>query len=244
VSREAGLNKAPDAYRTISEVAEELDLPQHVLRFWESRFPHIKPLKRGGGRRYYRPEDVDLLRGIRRLLYADGYTIKGVQRILREQGVRTVQSVGQGQDVAILTAPSHPSDDDAPGGGNGENGAPAVLGVAPNESHPPDDAVDENSAPTPAVALARLASPPKNGPIVEAEVMAVVPVAKAEATKERVPVAASAAAGPIAVAVSSAAVLSPPYAVQSLAVRDLDRLKQALADLEACRRLLDRAIEG
>lgn len=245
MSREAGLNKAPDAYRTISEVAEDLDLPQHVLRFWESRFPHIKPLKRGGGRRYYRPEDVDLLRGIRRLLYADGYTIKGVQRILREQGVRTVQSVGQGQDVAILTAPSqHPADDDAPGGGNGENGAPAAPGVAPNESRPPDDAVDANSAPTPAVTLTRLASPPKNGPIVEAEMMTVVPVAKAEATKEYVPVAASAAAGPIAVAVGSAAALSPPYAVQSLAVRDLDRLKQALADLEACRRLLDRAIEG
>ena len=73
-----------------------LDLPQHVLRFWESRFPHIKPMKRGGGRRYYRREDVDLLRGIRQLLYGDGYTIRGVQRILREQGVRTVQSAGQG----------------------------------------------------------------------------------------------------------------------------------------------------
>jgi DNA-binding transcriptional MerR regulator len=237
------LNKAPDAFRTISEVAEELDLPQHVLRFWESRFPHIKPLKRGGGRRYYRPEDVDLLRGIRRLLYADGYTIKGVQRILREQGVRTVQSVGQGQDVAILTTPAQhpPADDDAPGGGE-ENGARAAPGVAPNESRPPADAEDEDSAPAPVVALARLAPPPKNGPIVEAEVMAVVPLAKVEATKERVPVAAS-AAGPIAVAVSSAAALSPPYAVQSLAARDLDRLKQALADLEACRRLLDRAME-
>ena len=78
------MNKAPDAFRTISEVADELDLPQHVLRFWESRFPHIRPMKRGGGRRYYRPEDVDLLRGIRHLLYGDGYTIRGVQRILRE----------------------------------------------------------------------------------------------------------------------------------------------------------------
>ena len=79
-NNEAALNKAPDAFRTISEVADELDLPQHVLRFWESRFPHIKPMKRGGGRRYYRPEDVDLLRGIRHLLYGDGYTIRGVQR--------------------------------------------------------------------------------------------------------------------------------------------------------------------
>jgi DNA-binding transcriptional MerR regulator len=80
--------KGPDAFRTISEVAEELGLPQHVLRFWESRFPQIKPVKRGGGRRYYRPNDVDLLRGVKQLLYGEGYTIKGVQRILREQGGR------------------------------------------------------------------------------------------------------------------------------------------------------------
>jgi DNA-binding transcriptional MerR regulator len=88
-------DKAPDAFRTISEVAEELDLPQHVLRFWESRFREIKPMKRGGGRRYYRPDDIDLLRGIRHLLYGEGYTIRGVQRILREQGIKFVQVVWQ-----------------------------------------------------------------------------------------------------------------------------------------------------
>lgn len=82
--------KAPEAFRTISEVASDLDLPQHVLRFWETRFSQIKPMKRGGGRRYYRPEDVDLLRGIRHLLYGEGYTIKGVKRILKERGVRHV----------------------------------------------------------------------------------------------------------------------------------------------------------
>ncbi len=86
-------NKAPDAFRTISEVADELDLPQHVLRFWESRFRDIKPMKRGGGRRYYRPEDIELLRGIKHLLYGEGYTIRGVQRILREQSVSFVQAV-------------------------------------------------------------------------------------------------------------------------------------------------------
>jgi DNA-binding transcriptional MerR regulator len=86
-------SKAPDAFRTISEVADELDLPQHVLRFWESRFRDIKPMKRGGGRRYYRPDDIELLRGIRHLLYGEGYTIRGVQRILREQGVKFVQAV-------------------------------------------------------------------------------------------------------------------------------------------------------
>jgi DNA-binding transcriptional MerR regulator len=87
------VDKAPDAFRTISEVADDLDLPQHVLRFWETRFAQIKPMKRGGGRRYYRPEDVDLLRGIRHLLYGEGYTIRGVQRILKDEGVKFVQSV-------------------------------------------------------------------------------------------------------------------------------------------------------
>ncbi|HLN08065.1 MAG TPA: MerR family transcriptional regulator [Xanthobacteraceae bacterium] len=87
------MDKAPDAFRTISEVAEDLDLPQHVLRFWETRFSHIKPMKRGGGRRYYRPDDIDLLRGIRHLLYGEGYTIRGVQRILKDEGVKFVQSV-------------------------------------------------------------------------------------------------------------------------------------------------------
>ncbi len=86
-------DKAPDAFRTISEAAEELELPQHVLRFWESRFREIKPMKRGGGRRYYRPDDLDLLRGIKHLLYGEGYTIRGVQRILREQGIKFVQAV-------------------------------------------------------------------------------------------------------------------------------------------------------
>ena len=88
-----GVDKAPDAFRTISEVADDLDLPQHVLRFWETRFAQIKPMKRGGGRRYYRPEDVDLLRGIRHLLYGEGYTIRGVQRILKDEGVKFVQVV-------------------------------------------------------------------------------------------------------------------------------------------------------
>src|SRR5690348_17831236 len=78
------LAKSAAAFRTISEVAEELDVPQHVLRFWESKFAQVKPLKRGGGRRYYRPEDVLLLRRIRQCLYQDGYTIKGVQRLLRD----------------------------------------------------------------------------------------------------------------------------------------------------------------
>jgi len=172
------LNKAPDAFRTISEVADELDLPQHVLRFWESRFPHIKPMKRGGGRRYYRPEDVDLLRGIRHLLYGDGYTIRGVQRILREQGVRAVQSVGQGHAVALPA----PSGDDEPESDLLDFAPPRLFGA----TTPPDveDRSDEPAAP------AASASPKR------------------------------------------------------LAVEDLDRLRTALANLEACRMLLDKANEG
>jgi DNA-binding transcriptional MerR regulator len=95
------LEKSRDAFRTISEVAEELDLQQHVLRFWETRFNQIKPLKRGGGRRYYRPEDVDLLRGVRYLLYGQGYTIKGVQRIIKEGGIKFVQTVWREPDLPL-----------------------------------------------------------------------------------------------------------------------------------------------
>src|SRR4029079_2639653 len=93
--------KSPDAFRTISEVAAELEVPQHVLRFWETKFAPVKPLKRGGGRRYYRPDDVELLRGIRSLLYSDGLTIKGVQKILAEQGPRYVMELGRGATTLV-----------------------------------------------------------------------------------------------------------------------------------------------
>ncbi|KFB10443.1 MerR family transcriptional regulator [Nitratireductor basaltis] len=97
------MEKSADAFRTISEVAEELDLPQHVLRFWETRFAQIKPMKRGGGRRYYRPQDVELIKGIRHMLYDQGYTIKGVQKLLRENGNQFVIAIGRG-DVAAVEA--------------------------------------------------------------------------------------------------------------------------------------------
>ena len=100
------MDKSPDAFRTISEVAEDLDVPQHVLRFWETRFSQIKPLKRGGGRRYYRPDDIDLLKGIRHLLYGEGYTIKGVQRIMKEGGSRSVQAIGRGEKAPALPPPA------------------------------------------------------------------------------------------------------------------------------------------
>lgn len=102
------MDKAPDAFRTISEVADEINVPQHVLRFWESRFAQIRPMKRGGGRRYYRPDDVDLLRGVRHLLYGEGYTIRGVQRILREEGSAFVQNVWR---AGAQVPPPDPEDD-------------------------------------------------------------------------------------------------------------------------------------
>jgi DNA-binding transcriptional MerR regulator len=98
------LDKAPDAFRTISEVANDLDIPQHVLRFWETRFAQIRPMKRSGGRRYYRPDDIDLLKGIRRLLYGEGYTIRGVQRILKEHGIASVQRLADSSAVASFGA--------------------------------------------------------------------------------------------------------------------------------------------
>jgi DNA-binding transcriptional MerR regulator len=112
------LDKAPDAFRTISEVADDLDIPQHVLRFWETRFAQIKPMKRSGGRRYYRPDDVDLLRGIRRLLYGEGYTIRGVQRILKEHGVKAVQGLVDGSTA--LPALGTPGDQAMRGGADDE----------------------------------------------------------------------------------------------------------------------------
>ena len=96
--------KSAAAFRTISEVAEDLDVPQHVLRFWETKFSQVRPLKRGGGRRYYRPEDVELLRHIRDLLYTEGYTIKGVQRLLRETGGRVTEEPAGGEGEGLTAA--------------------------------------------------------------------------------------------------------------------------------------------
>lgn len=92
--------KGPDAFRTISEAAEELDVPQHVLRFWETKFAFIRPMKRAGGRRLYRPSDIAVLRGVRRLLHDEGYTIKGVQKLQREQGLKRLVAAGEGESLA------------------------------------------------------------------------------------------------------------------------------------------------
>lgn len=121
------MDKAPDAFRTISEVAEDLNVPQHVLRFWESRFQQIRPMKRAGGRRYYRPDDVELLRGIRHLLYGEGYTIRGVQRILREQGHKFVQAVWQPGAAQPVAAPA--DDDLAPEATGPDEAARTLFGL-------------------------------------------------------------------------------------------------------------------
>jgi DNA-binding transcriptional MerR regulator len=121
------MDKSPEAFRTISEVAEALDVPPHVLRFWETRFAQVKPVKRGGGRRYYRPEDVRLLRGIRGLLYDDGMTIKGVQKILRERGIRHVIGLGTVPDAEAEAEPMADAAGLAPAPGPVE--APAPNGI-------------------------------------------------------------------------------------------------------------------
>ena len=107
-----GGGKSAAAFRTISEVAEDLEVPQHVLRFWETKFTQVRPLKRGGGRRYYRPEDVELLRSIRSLLYDDGYTIKGVQKLLRE-GTHKPVAQGEGAPPPAPAKPARPGLDSA-----------------------------------------------------------------------------------------------------------------------------------
>ncbi|MCP1336066.1 MerR family transcriptional regulator [Futiania mangrovi] len=116
--------KSPEAFRTISEVAAELEVPQHVLRFWETRFGQVRPLKRSGGRRYYRPEDIELLRGIRTLLYSEGLTIRGVQKILKEQGVRHVSDIGRGMVDGAETVAG------AAASAMAENGGPALAEAA------------------------------------------------------------------------------------------------------------------
>ncbi|MBX3485535.1 MerR family transcriptional regulator [Phenylobacterium sp.] len=110
--------KGPDAFRTISEAADELDVPQHVLRFWETRFSFIKPMKRAGGRRFYRPSDIAVLKGVRRLLHDEGYTIKGVQKLQREQGLKRLVAAGEGVTFSAPTPdkPSAPVDPKAPAG--------------------------------------------------------------------------------------------------------------------------------
>ncbi len=129
--------KSTDAFRTIGEVSDDLDVPKHVLRFWEGKFPQLKPMKRGGGRRFYRPEDVALLRGIHQLLHASGYTIKGVQRILRDDGIEAVKSAATNGSVepvapvpAAAAVPAKKRQAAAPPAKSAQQGKPAPHGLS------------------------------------------------------------------------------------------------------------------
>jgi DNA-binding transcriptional MerR regulator len=129
------IEKSPDAFRTISEAAEELTVPQHVLRFWETKFTQIKPMKRAGGRRYYRPADIELLKGIHTLLYSQGYTIRGVQRILKEEGGAYVIGIGRGE---VIPRKGDAAREGAPPPGTAKvapRRAGAVIGEAPKIIH-------------------------------------------------------------------------------------------------------------
>ena len=131
------MDKSAEAFRTISEVAVELEIPKHVLRFWEGRFLQLRPMKRGGGRRYYRPADVELLKGIRHLLYEEGYTIKGVQKVLREHGIEFVKELGLPDGDGEKDTPREPR--------------PAV-GL--NGAHPPESKRRQTASAAPAIASA------------------------------------------------------------------------------------------
>jgi DNA-binding transcriptional MerR regulator len=231
------LDKAPDAFRTISEVADDLDIPQHVLRFWETRFTQIKPMKRSGGRRYYRPDDVDLLRGIRRLLYGEGYTIRGVQRILKENGIKAVQGLVDGAAVPGFAAP-------------GEGVKPRPLAAAPGIDMAPDDEPDneddileddepEISAPVVAPVIPRrepaMSAPEPLAPAPHAEAPRVEPAFRAPSAAP--PVQARPAPAPLPALPTISA------ATREARRRDIARLEAVLNDLAACRQLLDQAMK-
>jgi DNA-binding transcriptional MerR regulator len=262
------VDKAPDAYRTISEVADDLDLPQHVLRFWETRFGQIRPLKRGGGRRYYRPEDIDLLKGIRHLLYGEGYTIRGVQRIIKESGVKAIQALGRGEGAAALQKPKGPEILD-PAGGDDEPldmGRPPALGGAvppfapASYGEPPfaaprhGDDEDEGDAPDEPIRLEPVLAP---RPVpVAAEQPAIprhVPLQEAVRTPEPPPVPPAPAPDPRPVvrpadmpsmrpATPAGAAAAAP-APARLAADDVRRLQAALYELLECRKRLDAAFD-
>ncbi|MGO9361787.1 MAG: MerR family transcriptional regulator [Xanthobacteraceae bacterium] len=199
------MDKAPDAFRTISEVADDLDIPQHVLRFWETRFTQIKPMKRSGGRRYYRPDDVDLLRGIRRLLYGEGYTIRGVQRILREQGLKSVQGLADASVPPPTPARHAERDDDT-----------AVKGGEPETDFETDeDGLEVDVTPRPA-------PPSRSGAAAPAHVSGRDD--RHGAVRPGEPKVASPARG--------------------LSTANATRLRAALEDLTACKKLVDDALKA
>jgi DNA-binding transcriptional MerR regulator len=244
------VEKGPDAFRTISEVAQDLDLPQHVLRFWETRFAQIKPLKRGGGRRYYRPDDVDLLRGIRHLLYGDGYTIRGVQQILREQGVRHVQAIGREAEAGALKPAPGFGGGFRPGGGHddrptGREGGLALIDLLPSlrSARPTPELPRVVEVPIPHRQSVPFAVDDEMPPFPFRRSTNVMPAADSNARASLRPVTDADAVGPTP---------RPPSAIRPADGRiggELGRqspetvrlLKATLFELGECRRLLDAA---
>ncbi|HEY0442116.1 MAG TPA: MerR family transcriptional regulator [Xanthobacteraceae bacterium] len=210
------MEKAPDAFRTISEVADELDVPQHVLRFWETRFAQIRPMKRGGGRRYYRPDDVDLLRGIRHLLYGEGYTIRGVQRLLKDNGIKFIQSVWR-DETAAAEAHARPE----------ANQADAEAGASNGDAAAAEDAAEADSALDAAPALSR-------GPAVVPPMSRFV-LQRANPQPVREPPREFDLNGSEGEADAGAP------AQPTLSREDLHRLQSALYELGECRRLIEAA---
>jgi DNA-binding transcriptional MerR regulator len=223
------LDKAPDAFRTISEVADDLDIPQHVLRFWETRFTQIKPMKRSGGRRYYRPDDVDLLRGIRRLLYGEGYTIRGVQRILKENGIKAVQGLVDGAAAPAFKAPrpdpkQTPVEDD--------------YDDEPVEAEADIDEEDEEEA-APVVARREPEIAIRREPLMQAR-------REPDLTARREPDVVPRREPELAPRPQAAAEPRPqpaPAIDHAARQRDRARLRAALEDLLACRQALDAAMK-
>jgi DNA-binding transcriptional MerR regulator len=219
------MEKAPDAFRTISEVAEELDLPQHVLRFWETRFTQIKPMKRGGGRRYYRPDDVDLLRGIRYLLYGEGYTIRGVQRILKDEGIKFVQAVWH----TGAPQPARAADDED----GGEEAAAAAPGA--------QDASRSLLGLWPSI-LGATDEPDAAGSLDPDRIEPSLDDASRRSPDAR-STRGSRAAKAISALDSSEASAEPAVSSRDLPREDMRRLQAALFELGECRRLLDAAVD-
>jgi DNA-binding transcriptional MerR regulator len=257
VKEQVTVDKAPDAFRTISEVAEDLDLPQHVLRFWETRFTQIKPMKRGGGRRYYRPDDIDLLRGIRHLLYGEGYTIRGVQRILKDDGVRFVQGVWRSGAPQPARSPADRDHGHAanvaaqtPGSGGEQGEADAergrgLFGLLPSLIGRGSD-FDAHTPP-------RERIEPLIGEIEEIDAGASEPAGECEeATIHQPPSSPAALSSTPAVQAAEPASRSEVRHERDSAARapagdevhleDMHKLRATLLDLEECRRLLDAAL--
>ena len=246
------MDKSPDAFRTISEVADELDLPQHVLRFWETRFSQIKPMKRGGGRRYYRPDDIALLRGIRHLLYGEGYTIRGVQKILREQGLRHVMSVADPARVAPpaepAAAPGETTPAPAPATASGQPDGAVEIGSGNGRGADQSAALAEGHAPSTDRQAQPMAEPGQGAedrvdlvPAVEMVMpsgqpagieQAGAPVPAKKGNVHRAPLAL--------IDRLRAGSRTAPDAASGLSPEDVRRLQATLFELLECKRLLDQ----